>query len=80
MIISLVIEEGAVLPDGGHLEDVPLHRGVELGQVHPQLHHVGAACLVDVPQVHLSTRRMSDSTKYKFGQRVTDANITWNPS
>ena len=39
--------------DGGHFEDVPLHRHVELGEVHADLHFGPAEVLVDVSQVDL---------------------------
>ena len=39
--------------DGGHFENVPLYRHVELGEVHADLHFGPAKVLVDVSQVNL---------------------------
>ena len=44
-----------LVPGGGHLEDVPLHAGVVLLQVNPQLDVVRLGRLVNVAQVNLQT-------------------------
>ena len=41
------------VPHRRHLQNVPLHRHVELRQVHPDLHLRPVVFLVDVAQVHL---------------------------
>ena len=38
---------------GRHVQDVPLHAEVELGQVNAELHHVVAGLLVHVLQINL---------------------------
>ena len=39
--------------DGGHLQNVPFYRHVELGEVHSDLDFGPAKVLVDVSQVNL---------------------------
>ena len=64
-----LVATGVVLdvPDGRHLQDVPLDRHVELRQVHPDLHFRFAILLVNVSQVDLSNQSsMSMTINRKF--------------
>lgn len=57
-VYCLVIERGeggrGVLPDSWDLQDVPLHAHVELRQVDPEIHHVGAFNLAHVAEINLN--------------------------
>ena len=52
-----------VLPDCWDLQDVPLHAHVELGQVDPEVHHVGAFNLAHVAEINLNEKVYIDSIK-----------------
>ena len=53
----------AGLPDCWDLQNVPLHAHVELGQVDPEVHHVGAFNLAHVAEINLNEKVYIDSIK-----------------
>ena len=55
-----------LVPRRRNLQDVPLHREVELAQVDPDVDDVGAADLVDVLQVELKIWRSIDRSPLCF--------------
>ncbi len=52
--------------NGGHLQDVPLHRHVVLRQVHADLHLRPSQLLVNVPQIDLHLREDTLEGKKKI--------------